>query len=520
MSRSRFTKSDRVSPSADRYRMLFDNSGDPILIIENGRFVECNQAAVDMLGYANKDVLLQSHPSEISPEYQPDGQSSREKANEIMANAADQPYQRFEWAHIKADGSTFPVEVSLTAIPNKDSMTLHTTWRDISESKQLEKELRHSQKMDALGKLTGGIAHDFNNLLTVILGNLQLIEKSSQQDQPVHAFVQAALDAGVRGAELTKRLLAFSRQQLLAPKVTNVNKLVTEIEPMLKRSLGEDISFKTRFADDLWLTEIDPSQLENAIVNLAVNARDAMRGGGQLRIETSNLSLHEDYAAPEVEVTAGDYVLLTVSDTGTGIPEDILSQVFDPFFTTKESGKGTGLGLSMVYGFVTQSKGHIKTYSEEGHGTTVKLFLPRTQSAIEDTSATSTRKAIIPAGHETILVVEDEAAVRRIAVALLSELGYRAVEASTGAEALAILSDDEDIDLVFSDIVMPGGMTGIGLARHVHQNYPHLKVMLTSGYIDTDIVDSNFLQSGEVVLNKPYQREELAHAVRDVLDKE
>jgi len=500
--------------------MLFDNSGDPILIIEHGRFVECNQAAIDMLGYANEDVLLQSHPSEISPEYQPDGRSSREKADEILANAADQPYQRFEWTHVKADGSTFPVEVSLTAFPGKDGMTLHTTWRDISERKQLEKELRHSQKMDALGRLTGGIAHDFNNLLTVILGNLQLIEKSSKQDESLHASVQAALDAGVRGAELTKRLLAVSRQQLLAPKVTDVNELVTEIEPLLKRSLGEDISIRTRFVDDIWLTEIDPSQLEIAVLNLAVNARDAMRGGGKLTIETSNISLDEDCAAPEVEVTAGDYVLLTVSDTGTGIPEDILSQVFDPFFTTKEPGKGTGLGLSMVYGFVTQSKGHIETDSEEGRGTTVKLYLPRTRSAIEDRSATSTRTAIIPAGHETILVVEDEAAVRRIAVELLSDLGYRAVEASTGAEALAILGDHEDIDLVFSDIVMPGGMTGIELARQVQQDYPHLKVMLTSGYTGTDILDSNFLQSGEVVLNKPYQKQELAQAVRDVLDRE
>ncbi len=500
--------------------MLFNNSADPILIIENGRFVECNQAAVDMLGYANKDVLLQSHPADTSPEYQPDGRSSREKANEILTNAVDQPYQRFEWIHIKADGSTFPVEVSLTAIPGKDGMTLHTTWRDISERKQLEKELRHSQKMVALGKLAGGIAHDFNNLLTVILGNLELIEGASKRDESLHEFIQVALDAGLRGAELTKRLLAFSRHQVLAPKVTDVNELVREIEPLLKRSLGENIRIKTRFADDVWLTEIDPSQLENAVLNLAVNARDAMQGGGQLTIETSNISLDEDYAACEVRVTAGDYVLLIVSDTGTGIPKDILSQVFDPFFTTKKLGMGTGLGLSIVYGFVAQSKGHIKAYSEDGHGTTFKLYLPRTQSAIEDTGATSTGRAIIPTGHETILVVEDEVAVRQIAVALLSALGYRVLDAGTGAEALAILDDHEDINLVFSDIVMPGGMTGIELARHVHQNYPNLKVILTSGHTDTAPFDSNFLQSGKAVLNKPYQKEELAQTVRDVLDQE
>ncbi len=374
--------------------------------------------------------------------------------------------------------------------------------------------------MEAVGQLTGGIAHDFNNLLTVILGNLQLIEKSSKQDESLHASVQAALDAGLRGAELTKRLLAFSRQQLLAPKATDVNKLVTEIVPLLKRSLGENISIKTRFADDLWLTEIDPSQLENAIVNLAVNARDAMRSGGQLTIETSNIFLDESCAAREGEMIAGDYVLLTVSDTGTGIPKDILSRVLDPFFTTKELGEGTGLGLSMVYGFVAQSNGHVKVCSEEGHGTTIKLYLPRTQSAIEETGATTTRRAIIPAGHETILVVEDEAAVRRIAVALLSELGYRVLAAGTGAQALAILGDHKDINLVFSDIVMPGGMTGIELARHVYENYPELKVMLTSGHSDTAIFDSNFLQNGEAVLNKPYLKEELARAVRDVLDQE
>ena len=500
--------------------MLFDNSADPILIIENRRFAECNQAAVDMLGYANKDALLQCHPSQISPEYQPDGQRSLEKANEIMANVADQPYQRFEWTHIKADGSTFPVEVSLTAIPGKDGMTLHTTWRDISERKQLEEELRHSQKMDTIGKLTGGIAHDFNNLLTVILGNLELIEESSKQDQSLQEFVQEALYAGSSGAELIKRLLAFSRQQLLAPKVTDINKLVKDIDPLLKRSLGEDISIKTRLANNLWLTEIDPSQLENAVLNLAVNARDAMPGGGKLTIETSNISLDEGYAAREIEVAAGDYVLLSVSDTGTGIPKDILSEVFDPFFTTKGLGKGSGLGLSMVYGFVKQSKGHIKAYSEEGHGTVMKIYLPRSKSDQKDTTKSTASGTGIPSGNETILVVEDNSALRHLAVRILRPLGYRVLEADSGSTALALIKGDEHIDLLFTDMIMPGGMTGEKLASHACQHNPKLKVLYTSGYTDTTVFSNGMLARSNHILNKPYRRKELANQVRYVLDEE
>ncbi|MCH8135364.1 MAG: response regulator [Proteobacteria bacterium] len=392
--------------------------------------------------------------------------------------------------------------------------------KEIEERELAEAQLRQAQKMEALGQLTGGIAHDFNNLLTIIIGNLEILEERAVGNDEVLEPARAMLDASIRGAQLTKRLLAFSRKQVLEPKNIDVNRLVEDIEPLIRTTLGEDISIKTRLADDLWLTEIDPSQLENSIVNLAVNAGDAMPGGGQLTIETRNISLDEGYVAHEVEVTAGDYVVLSVSDTGMGIPADILSEVFDPFFTTKGVGKGSGLGLSMVYGFVKQSKGHIKAYSEEGHGTVMKIYLPRSTSDQEDTIESTASRIGIPSGNETILVVEDDAAVLRLAVNLLEPLGYRVLTADSGPTALTVLKAGEHIDLLFTDMIMPGGMTGAELASQASKHNPKLKVLFTSGYTDTTVFSNGMLARGNHILNKPYRKEELAKQVRFVLDEE
>jgi len=386
--------------------------------------------------------------------------------------------------------------------------------------KEAESALLNAHKMEAVGEISGGIAHDFNNLLTIIIGNLELLEEDAKQNDVMAEAVAGATDAANRGADLTSRLLAFSRRQVLMPKVIAIDRLVIDIEPLLRRALGEQVDLTVVNAKNLWLTEVDPSQLENAVVNLCINARDAMPTGGQFTIETSNSSLHDNDVAMGAAVTPGEYVLLTVSDNGTGIKKEVLRRIFEPFYTTKAVGRGSGLGLSMVYGFVKQSQGHIDIDSEEGHGTTIRIYLPKSQSATENLHATAIHRTGIPGGKETVLVVEDEAAVRKMAVEHLTALGYRVLEAGTGAEALKVLDDYADVDLLFSDIVMPGGITGVELARHVYKSYPHLRVLLTTGFADSAIYDIGFLRSGAAVLKKPYRKEQLAHALRDVLDRE
>jgi CheY-like chemotaxis protein len=315
-------------------------------------------------------------------------------------------------------------------------------------------------------------------------------------------------------------LLAFSRQQLLAPKLMDVNELVSGIEPLLKTTLGAQIGLNAELAEDLWLTKIDPGQLENAVINLCINARDAMGKRGNLTIETSNVSVEQASNTPEAAAAPGDYVLVKVTDDGSGIPEDVLPHVFEPFYSTKGPGKGSGLGLSMVYGFVKQSKGQIEISSEAGIGTSINIYLPRSLSETDDTGTTSIRRLRVPSGQETILIVEDEKAVRGIAIRFLVDLGYDVLEAGTGAEALTLLQERQDIDLLFTDVVMPGGMTGAKLAKQARQGNPDLSVLFTSGYSETGIFDFGVLQGSDDILNKPYKKEELAQKVRDVIDRE
>jgi nitrogen-specific signal transduction histidine kinase len=390
--------------------------------------------------------------------------------------------------------------------------------RDLSSRRQIEAQLRQAQKMEAVGQLTGGIAHDFNNLLTIVIGNLQLLDLEDSRIEDRHKLREAALDAAMRGAELTRRLLAFSRQQVLTPKVLRVNDLVRGIVPLLERTLGEVITLHTVLSTEVWTTRVDPSQLENSLVNLAINARDAMPAGGRLTVETSNGRIDQDYAAQYPEVEPGDYVRITVSDSGSGIPNDVLPHVFDPFFSTKDTGKGSGLGLSMVHGFVKQSAGHIRIYSERGHGTLVNIYLPRSRDeTAEDLDFTASQEGI-PCGDETILVVEDEQPVRELAKEMLTLLGYKVIAAETGADALQVLAGNSEIDLLVTDIVMPGGMTGAELAQAARERWPALRMMFTSGYTNAALFDNGLLSPDDVILTKPYRREELARRVREVLD--
>ncbi len=394
--------------------------------------------------------------------------------------------------------------------------------RDITERREAEAALQaaqatmiRSQKLEAIGQLTGGVAHDFNNLLQVISGNLQLLSKDIAGNARAEMRVQSALGGVARGSKLASQLLAFARRQPLEPRVVNVGRLINGMDEMLRRALGGEIEVETVVAGGLWNSLIDPDQLENAVLNLAINARDAMNGEGRLTIEASNAFLDDEYVRQHEELSAGQYVMIAVTDTGTGIPPDILERVYEPFFTTKTEDKCTGLGLAMVYGFLKQSGGHVKIYSEVGAGTTVKLYFPR-EVASEDTLVGSP-SGEVKGGEETVLVVEDDDEVREVAVSMLTELGYRVVKARDAASALVVVDSGIPIDLIFTDVMMPGMLRSPDLARKAKERLPNVAVLFTSGYTQNAIVHGGRLDPGVDLLAKPYTREALARKIRHVL---
>jgi PAS domain S-box-containing protein len=385
----------------------------------------------------------------------------------------------------------------------------------LAQRAEAEAQLRQAQKMEAVGKLTGGVAHDFNNVLQVIGGNLQLLQKDVAGNLRAEQRLQTALAGIARGSRLASQLLAFGRRQPLAPKVINLGRLVRGTDDMLRRALGEGIEIETVISGGLWNTFVDAVQVENALLNLAINARDAMAGLGRLTIEAGNAALDDDYAARHADVTPGQYVMLAVTDTGSGMPAEILEQVFEPFFTTKPEGQGTGLGLSMVYGFVKQSGGHIKIYSEVGHGTTVRLYLPRARDEEDIEVPQDTGPAT--GGTETVLVVEDDEDVRSTVVEMLSDLGYRVLKAKDAQSALAIVESGVPIDLLFTDVVMPGPLRSPELARKARERLPGITIVFTSGYTENAIVHGGRLDDGIDLLSKPYTREALARKLRHAL---
>ena len=420
-------------------------------------------------------------------------------------------------AELKAANAGLESQAQELAAANRE---LHS---EMQRREQAEESLRHLQKIEALGQLTGGIAHDFNNLLQVILGSLDLAQHRLNRGDVITAEcgweqLQAAVRGAERAALLTQQLLAFARRQPLAPQTLDLNRLVTSMSEMLRRTLGETIAIETVLAGGLWSVSADSNQLENAIINLAVNARDAMPNGGRLTIETANASLDEAYARTHEEVTAGQYVMLAISDNGVGMTGEVLGQAFEPFFTTKELGQGTGLGLSQVYGFIKQSGGHIKIYSEPGQGTTVKMYLPRLALA-GATAAIVGQSDAAPGGTkaEVILVVEDEPDVRLSTVGMLEELGYAVVEAADGASALQLLADRPEIRLLFTDVGLPGGMNGRQLAEKARETRPDLKVLYTTGYARNAIIHHGRLDPGVELMIKPFTFAALAAKIRAML---
>ena len=388
----------------------------------------------------------------------------------------------------------------------------------IAERERLERQFIQAQKMEAVGHLTGGISHDFNNLLTIILGNLDwLSELIANDEKPAH-LVEEAMKAAKRGADLTQRLLAFSRRQELAPETVDLPELLNRLEPLLSRALREKVTLEWDFAKDLWSVFIDSGQFENAVINLGINARDAMPDGGTLRISAHNTNVDQSFATSRAGIEPGEYVLVSVADTGTGMPPEVVRRAFDPFFTTKEAGKGSGLGLSMVFGFVRQSGGFIEIDSAAGEGTDIQLYLPRSEFAQAAETSAGEEKNSMTGGSEKILVVEDDPLVRELTVGYLADLGYETLNAENGIEALSVLANGESVDLVVSDIVMPGGMSGLDLSSAIRERFRSIRILHMSGYSHDEFSKEGHDIDACSVLQKPFNREQLASKVREILD--
>ncbi|MBT6587692.1 MAG: response regulator, partial [Rhodospirillaceae bacterium] len=390
---------------------------------------------------------------------------------------------------------------------------------DITEQRATEELLRRSQKMEAIGQLTGGIAHDFNNILAAIMGNLTLLQESSNDaDDGNIGLIVSSVRAADRGAELTHRLLAFSRQQALDAKLMDINGMLPQFHQLASSVIGEEIKIELALEPDLWATMVDAGQLENALLNLAINARDAMPKGGRLKIKTGNQVLREQDSVTFGDMLPGNYAVITVSDNGTGMSKDILQQVFEPFFTTKEFGKGSGLGLSMVFGFAKQSGGHVAIESTEGQGTAVSIFLPKTDMVLSEPRHEVETEHKRPTGNETVLVVEDDIEIGRLLSRALGRLGYRVLQAEDGPAALATMSAADEIDLLLTDVILPNGMNGRDVAENFRKIHPAAAVLYSSGYTREILSERGQLEDGTVLLSKPYQIQDLAQRVRDVLD--
>lgn len=503
--------------TAERDRMWRISTELMLVADYAARIHAINPAWALHLGYAPQDLVGRKFLDLVHPD---DVDATVEEVGKLEQGATT---FRFENRYRHRDGSYR--SLSWTAVP--DEGFIHAVARDVTQEKEAaealkrtEQALRQAQKMEAVGQLTGGIAHDFNNMLAIVIGSLDLALRRIERGQSgAERYLDSAREGATRAATLTQRLLAFSRQQPLSPRVLAPNRLVSDMSEMLRRTLGEPIELETVLAGGLWPVNADPHQLESAILNLAVNARDAMPDGGRLTIETSNSYLDDAYAREHLGLNAGQYVLIAVTDQGSGMPRDVVERVFDPFFTTKPVGKGTGLGLSMVYGFVKQSGGHVSIYSEQGVGTTVKIYLPRHLGVPEELPQAG-RGGLLPepGGTEVVLVVEDEERVREMSVAALKELGYIVYQASSGEEALRVVATLARLDLLFTDVVMPG-MTGRQLADEVRSQAPHVKVLYTTGYTRNAVVHNGVLDSGVEFLPKPFSIADLATKVRSVIDQ-
>jgi PAS domain S-box-containing protein len=495
----------------------FNSMAEAVLVIDTkGTVVLANAAAQTVLTYEPGMNIGQLRKTAVV--YRGDG-TTLMPSDELPSSCAlrGEHFDRKEMiSHRRGSGEIVHLVVSGAPLLDASGTISGAAlvYHDITAARDTERLLQQAQKLDAIGKLTGGVAHDFNNMLTVITGTTETLVAGLARQPELQSVARLIDDAAERCAELIKHLLAFARKQTLQPRNVEINHAVLDIEKLLRPTLGEQIEIETILERGSTTSHIDPSQLANSVLNMAINARDAMPDGGKLLLETRNVVLDEAYAEANADVRPGRYVMLAVSDTGAGMPAEIRDKVFEPFFTTKEIGKGSGLGLSMVYGFVKQSGGHIKIYSEPGHGTTIRLYLPPASAGAD---APRPSAAPIAGGSETILVVEDDSLVRNFVVAQLHGLGYRTIAAADSRAAMALVENGEPFDLLFTDVILSGGMTGRQLADAVAKHRPRLKVLYTSGYTDNSIVHHGRLDQGVLLLTKPYRKAQLAQMIRQAL---
>jgi PAS domain S-box-containing protein len=516
------TSQTKLEDTERRFRLLVESVTDYAIYMldSQGQVVNWNAGAQRIKGYAREDIIGRH----FSTFYTADDRVAEIPAKALAIARSTGKYEAEGW-RVRKDGSTFWAGVVINAIKSQDGELIGFAkiTRDLTERRAADERARQAQKMESIGQLTGGVAHDFNNLLTIIIGNLETLQRNLNATQlaPVELLKRSADNAmrGSRRAEsLTQRLLAFSRQTPLAPKPIDIGHLVGGLSDLLRRTLGERVTVETVLAGGLWRASVDPNQLEVAIINLAVNARDAMPEGGKLTIETANVYLDDNYAANQVEVAPGQYVMIAITDSGVGMPPEVLAKAFDPFFTTKDVGHGTGLGLSQVYGFAKQSGGHVKIYSELGDGTTIKLYFLRVHAAASDRESDAVPAVARGFATETILVVEDDPDVRSYGCDSLRDLGYDVIEAKDGHAALRVLDSNAQVKVLFTDVGLPGGMNGRQLADEARRRRPQLKVLFTTGYARNAIVHDGRLDPGVELITKPYTQAALSTKLRDIID--
>ncbi|MCF7809802.1 response regulator [bacterium] len=503
-----------LQESEEKYKSIIENSLEGIYIIQDLKIVFCNHRFAEMFGFKDAELPIGKHISKIVAEEDWEKFSKRVSSHNNNRDST----KHFTFTARKMDGTEFDVETLDCYITFEGNPAIQGVMRDISTNRQLEAQLRQAQKMEAVGILAGGVAHDFNNLLTVISGHSQLALLQLQKDDPFYNDIAEILNASKRATNLTRQLLAFSRKQNLLPKVLYVNDIIDDMKRMLGRIISEEITLENVLTEKLWNTTVDPGQLEQVIVNLTINARDAMPNGGRLTITTDNVILDKRFVKHHPGSVQGEYVKISVADTGQGMSEEIISRIFEPFFTTKEVGKGTGLGLSMVYGFIKQSEGYIWVHSEVGVGATFEIYLPRTTSKVDEIIA-KIEKSESQGGKEKILIAEDDLSVRHLAARTLERVGYQVYEAESGGDAyLLCKSMSEPVDLIISDVVMPN-MGGPEMVELIRKELWHdIKVLYISGYTDDAIVEAGFLGKGIPYLSKPFNLKDFTQKVRELLD--